>query len=98
MKYAIRMPANDSLERDTAELLTRPVGRPGQKPVVWYKDFLYHAASWKTARGRLSTAMQIVARWPISTGAAPCAIPHRLAARVRSIPMLKALAHPRSHC
>jgi Transposase DDE domain group 1 len=37
VKYAIRIPANDSLERDIAELLTRPVGRPSHKPVVWYK-------------------------------------------------------------
>jgi hypothetical protein len=29
---------------------TRPVGRPSYKPVVWYKSFLYQAASWKTAR------------------------------------------------
>ncbi len=50
MKYAIRIPANDSLERDIAELLTRPAGRPSHKPVVWYKGFLYQAASWKTAR------------------------------------------------
>ena len=50
VKYAIRIPSNDSLERDIDELLTRPVGRPGQKPVVWYKGFLYQAASWKTAR------------------------------------------------
>ena len=50
VKYAIRIPANDSLERDIAELLTRPVGRPSDKPVVWYKGFLYQAASWKTAR------------------------------------------------
>jgi hypothetical protein len=26
------------------------VGRPGHKPVIWYKSFLYQAASWKTAR------------------------------------------------
>jgi hypothetical protein len=50
VKYAIRIPANDGLERDIAELLTRPVGRPSHKPVVWYKSFLYQAASWKTAR------------------------------------------------
>ena len=50
VKYAIRIPSNDSLERDIAELLTRPVGRPSHKPVVWYKSFLYQAASWKTAR------------------------------------------------
>jgi len=50
VKYAIRLPANDNLERDIAELLTRPVGRPSYKPVVWFKSFLYQAASWKTAR------------------------------------------------
>jgi hypothetical protein len=50
VKYAIRIPANDSLERDIAEMLTRPVGRPSHKPVVWYKSFLYQAESWKTAR------------------------------------------------
>ena len=50
VKYAIRIPANDSLERDVAELLTRPVGRPSHKPAVWYKSFLYQAASWQTAR------------------------------------------------
>jgi len=50
VKYALRIPANDSLERDIAELLTRPVARPSHKPVVWYKSFLYQAASWKTVR------------------------------------------------
>jgi Transposase DDE domain group 1 len=50
VKYAIRIPANDSLERDIAELLPRPMGRPSQKPLVEYKGFLYQAASWKTAR------------------------------------------------
>ncbi|HEY5174427.1 MAG TPA: IS1380 family transposase [Terriglobales bacterium] len=49
-KYAIRIPANDCLMRDIEELLTRPVGRPSHKPVVWYKGFLYQAASWRTAR------------------------------------------------
>jgi len=50
VKYAIRIPANENLEWDIAELLTRPVGRPSHKPVVWYKGFLYQAASWKMAR------------------------------------------------
>ena len=49
-KYAIRLPANDSLLRDIEEPLTRPAGRPSHKPVVWFKGFLYQAASWKTAR------------------------------------------------
>jgi hypothetical protein len=50
VKYAIRLPASDNLLRDILELLTRPVGRPSHKPIVWYKGFLYQAASWKTAR------------------------------------------------
>ncbi|HXX24266.1 MAG TPA: IS1380 family transposase [Terriglobia bacterium] len=50
VKYAIRIPANDSLERDIVELLRRPVGRPSYKPAVRYKSFLYQAESWKTAR------------------------------------------------
>jgi hypothetical protein len=49
-KYAIRIPANGCLMLDIEELLTRPVGRPAHKPVVWYKEFLYQAASWKMAR------------------------------------------------
>jgi hypothetical protein len=50
VKYAIRLPANDNLGRDIAELLTRPVGRPSHKPMISYKSFLYRAASWETAR------------------------------------------------
>jgi hypothetical protein len=50
VKYAIHIPANDSLERDIAELLTRPVGRPSHKPLFQYKSFLYQAESWKKAR------------------------------------------------
>ena len=49
-KYAIRIPANDNLERDFNEFLTRPVRRPSHKPMVLFKGFLYQAASWKTAR------------------------------------------------
>ncbi len=45
VKYTIRIAANDSLERDIAELLTRPVGRLSPKPVVWYKRSFYRAAS-----------------------------------------------------
>ena len=29
-------PANDALQRDIEHLLTRPVGRPSNTPVVWY--------------------------------------------------------------
>jgi hypothetical protein len=49
-KYAIRLPANDNLERKVAQLLSRPVGRPSYKPVVRYKSFLYQAASWTRAQ------------------------------------------------
>ena len=50
VKYAIRLPANDKLERYVVELLTRPVRRPSCKPVVRFKSFLYQAASWTRAR------------------------------------------------
>jgi len=50
VQYAIRIPANENLERDVAELLPRPVGRPSVKPLVEYKGFLYQAASWGKAR------------------------------------------------
>ena len=50
VKYAIRIPANEDLERDVAELLRRPAGRPSHKPTVWYKGFLYRAASSNMAR------------------------------------------------
>ena len=50
VKYAIRIPSNDNLERDIAELVPLPVGRPSKKPLVEYKGFLYQAAAWKTAR------------------------------------------------
>jgi len=50
VKYAIRLPANDTLERNIRELLTRPVDRPSFKPVVRFKSLLYQAASWPTVR------------------------------------------------
>ena len=50
VKYAIRLPANDNLQRNIRELLTRPVGRPSQKPVFRFKSFLCQAASWTVAR------------------------------------------------
>ncbi len=45
-QYAIRIPANDVLEREIVPLLKRPVGRPPKKPIVLYAGFLYRAASW----------------------------------------------------
>jgi hypothetical protein len=49
-EYAIRLPANDALLRDIEPLLTRPVGRPSNTPIVWYAGFLYQAKSWNRAR------------------------------------------------
>jgi hypothetical protein len=49
-EYAIRLPANDALLRDIEHMLTRPVGRPSNTPVVWYAGFLYQAKSWSCAR------------------------------------------------
>jgi hypothetical protein len=48
--YAIRLPANDVLQREIEHLLTRPVGRPPTRPIVWYHDFLYQAGTWSRPR------------------------------------------------
>ena len=48
--YAIRIPANENLEREITELLVRPPGRPRQKPLVRYKSFWYQAGSWTQPR------------------------------------------------
>lgn len=48
--YAIRLPANDLLEKEIAHLMKRPVGRPSRAPVVWYEGFQYRAKSWNRSR------------------------------------------------
>ena len=48
--YAIRIPANQNLQREIDHLLTRPVGRPPKRPRVFYHDFNYRAASWNKPR------------------------------------------------
>ena len=48
--YAIRLPANAVLYREIQDLMTRPVGRPPEKPIVKYHDFQYQAASWDKSR------------------------------------------------
>ncbi len=48
--YAIRLPSNEVVYQEIEPLLTRPVGRPSNKPVVWYHDFLYQAGSWDKPR------------------------------------------------
>jgi hypothetical protein len=46
VEYAIRIPANESLEWEIADLLFRPPGKPSRKPLVRYKSFSYQAGSW----------------------------------------------------
>ena len=48
--YAIRLPANEVLQGHIGHLLKRPVGRPPNKPLVWYHDVQYQAGSWERAR------------------------------------------------
>jgi hypothetical protein len=48
--YAIRLPANDVLERAIEDLLIRPRGRPSYAPLVRYRSFQYQAASWDRPR------------------------------------------------
>ncbi len=48
--YAIRLPANQVLERTIEDLLTRPRGRPSYAPLVRYRSFQYQAASWDRPR------------------------------------------------
>jgi hypothetical protein len=50
IRYAIRLPANQVLQRRIGHLLRRPVGRPPKKPVVSYAGFHYQAAGWTRAR------------------------------------------------
>jgi hypothetical protein len=48
--YAIRTPANETLEWEVAEILFRPQGRPSRKPLVRCRSFLYQAVSWTKPR------------------------------------------------
>src|SRR5439155_12146648 len=43
--YAIRLPANQVLERTIEDLLTRPRGRPSYAPLVRHRSLQYQAAS-----------------------------------------------------
>ena len=49
-EYAIRLPANEVLQREIEPLLKRPVGRPSNTPHVRYADFFYQAKSWDRPR------------------------------------------------
>ena len=49
-RLAIRLPANEVLQRKIAHLLTRPTEGPSPKPIVSYHDFTYQAQSWNVSR------------------------------------------------
>jgi hypothetical protein len=51
IRYAIRLPANQVLQRRIGPLLTRPVGRPPRKPIVTFASFRYQAKGWTRAVG-----------------------------------------------
>jgi hypothetical protein len=57
--YAMRRPRPPGLEEAIEPLLKRPVGRPPQKPMVWYHDCWYQAASWERPRRVVATV-----EWP----------------------------------
>ena len=50
IRYAIRLPANQVLQRRISPLLTRPVGRPPKTPIVSFASFHYQAKGWTQAR------------------------------------------------
>ena len=50
ISYAIRLPANEVLQRKIAHLLVRPTEWPSRKPIVSYNDFTYQAQSWNVSR------------------------------------------------
>ena len=50
VQYAIRIPANKSLEREIEDILFRPAGRPSHTPLVRYKSVRSQADSWTTPR------------------------------------------------
>src|SRR5262245_52992866 len=50
VRYAVRLRANDMLERQIEDPLTRPRGRPSYAPRVRYRSFQYQAASWDRPR------------------------------------------------
>ena len=48
--YAIRIPANQSLELEVEDILFRPSGRTSRQPLVRDKSFPYQAESWAKPR------------------------------------------------
>jgi Transposase DDE domain group 1 len=53
--YAIRLPANDVLERAIEDLLDRPRGRSSHAPLIRYRSVQDQAASWDRPRRVIAT-------------------------------------------
>jgi len=58
--YAIQLPANDVLQAEIEHLLTRPVGRPPRKPIVWFglQPGQFSAASGPSQKNQTLVASQ----------------------------------------
>ena len=63
VQYAIRIPANRSLELEIEDILFRPPGRPSRKPLVRYKSFRYQAESWSKARRIVAKVEHKISQW-----------------------------------
>jgi hypothetical protein len=63
--YAIRLLANQVLQRQIGHLLTRPVGRPPRKPIVTFASFRHKRRAGPEPAGR----------WPRSSGTRASSIP-----------------------
>jgi len=63
VKYAIRIAANDNLERDIAGLLTRPVGRPSTRR--------WSGTRASCTSGELEVARRWWRRWSSTLGVVP---------------------------
>ena len=48
--YAIRLPANEVLQREITHLLTGPAQWPSRNSIISYHDFVYQAQSWRVSR------------------------------------------------
>jgi hypothetical protein len=76
IRYAIRLPANQVLQRRISYLLTRPVGRPPKKPIVSFASFHYRAKGWTQAR-RVAAKVE----WHQGDPAPYSSVRHRLVLR-----------------
>jgi len=59
--YAIRLPANEVLQAEIEPLLTRPVGRPPRKPIVWFVDLKYRASANPDSRQNIPVHQKMFA-------------------------------------